>query len=131
MRYDVPGAAAELARWQAGVMSRQQLLGVGLTPQMITTRVERDRWQTLYRGVYAVFTGPQPRDAWLWAALLRAGPLDHHGTSSADHVYESAVGSRPEAENGSGRRRCPGLGRRPCKSRDDPRRGLERQARLR
>jgi hypothetical protein len=27
----------------------------------------------LYRGVYAVFNGPPPRNAWLWAAVLRAG----------------------------------------------------------
>ena len=105
MRYDVPGAAAELARWQAGVMSRQQLLGVGLTPQMITTRVERDRWQTLYRGVYAVFTGPPPREAWLWAALLRAGPgavLSHltaaelHGLSDspAEAIFVTVPSTR-------------------------------------
>ena len=36
----------------------------------------------------------------------RSGPLDHHGTSCADQVYESLVGSRPDVENGSGRRRC-------------------------
>ncbi len=27
----------------------------------------------LYRGVYAVFSGPPPRETWLWAAVLRAG----------------------------------------------------------
>jgi predicted transcriptional regulator of viral defense system len=74
MDYDISGAPAELARWQAGVISRQQLLAAGLTPQMITTRLERQRWQQLYRGVYAAFTGPPPRTAWLWAAVLRAGP---------------------------------------------------------
>jgi predicted transcriptional regulator of viral defense system len=74
MNYDIPDAGADLARWQAGVMSRQQLLWAGLTPQVITTRLERKRWQPLYRGVYAVFSGPPPREAWLWAAVLRAGP---------------------------------------------------------
>jgi len=74
MDYHISAAAAELARWQAGVISRQQLLAAGLTSQMITTRLERQRWQQLYRGVYAVFSGPPPRQAWLWAAVLRAGP---------------------------------------------------------
>ena len=74
MDYDISGAAAELANWQAGVISRQQLLAAGLTSQMIATRLERGRWQQLYRGVYAAFTGPPPRKAWLWAAVLRAGP---------------------------------------------------------
>jgi predicted transcriptional regulator of viral defense system len=74
MDYDIPDAAAELVRLQAGAISRQQLLAAGLTPQIITTRLERGRWQQLYWGVYAAFTGPPPRRAWLWAAVLRAGP---------------------------------------------------------
>jgi very-short-patch-repair endonuclease len=32
------------------------------------------RWQPLYRGVYATFTGRPSRDALLWGAVLRAGP---------------------------------------------------------
>ena len=38
---------------------------------MITTRLERRRWQMLFRGVYAVFTGLPSRETWLWAAVLR------------------------------------------------------------
>ena len=41
---------------------------------MIATRLERGRWQQLHWGVYAAFTGPPPRTAWLWAAVLRASP---------------------------------------------------------
>jgi predicted transcriptional regulator of viral defense system len=74
MRYDIPAAAAEIAQSQAGVISRKQLLDAGLSAQLIIRRVERQRWQQLYRGVYAVFSGPPPRQAWLWAAVLRAGP---------------------------------------------------------
>jgi predicted transcriptional regulator of viral defense system len=73
VNYDIPDPVAELTRWQAGAISRQQLLAAGLTPQMITTRIERQRWQQLYRGVYAAFNGPPSRDTWLWAAVLRAG----------------------------------------------------------
>lgn len=74
MGYDIPAVAAEIARWQSGAISRQQLLDAGLSAQMIKRRVERGRWQQLYWGVYAVFTGPPPRQTWLWAAVLRAGP---------------------------------------------------------
>jgi Transcriptional regulator, AbiEi antitoxin len=74
VNYDVSGTVAELACWQDGAISRQQLLAAGLTPQMITTRLERGRWQQLHWGVYAVFTGPVPRETTLWAVLLRAGP---------------------------------------------------------
>jgi predicted transcriptional regulator of viral defense system len=73
MGYDIPAAAAGIAQWQAGVISRPQVLGAGLSGQLVKRRLERGRWQQLYRGVYAVFTGPPPRETWLWAAVLRAG----------------------------------------------------------
>jgi Transcriptional regulator, AbiEi antitoxin len=105
MNYDLPAAVAEFARWQAGVISRQQLLEAGLTPQMIATRLERGRWQTLYRGVYAVFSGPPRRETWLWTAVLRAGPgavLSHltaaelHGLvdSPAETVFVTVPSNR-------------------------------------
>jgi predicted transcriptional regulator of viral defense system len=74
MRYDIPDAASSIAHWQSGAVSRQQLLDAGLASQVIFRRLEHGRWQQLYRGVYAVFTGPPPRETQLWAALLRAGP---------------------------------------------------------
>ncbi len=74
MGCDVPAGLRGLAQWQAGAISRPQLLDAGLSGQTITRRIERGRWQVLYRGVYAVFNGPPPRAAWLWAAVLRAGP---------------------------------------------------------
>jgi predicted transcriptional regulator of viral defense system len=96
MRYDIPAAASPIVQWQAGAISRQQLLDTGLSAQTIKRRLERGRWKPLYWGVYAVFTGPVPRETWLWAALLRAGPgavLSHltaaelHGL--IDHPGES------------------------------------------
>jgi predicted transcriptional regulator of viral defense system len=74
MRYDIPDAASSIAHRQSGAVSRQQLLDAGLASQVIFRRLEHGRWQQLYRGVYAVFTGPPPRETQLWAALLRAGP---------------------------------------------------------
>jgi predicted transcriptional regulator of viral defense system len=71
--YDIPAEIAETARWQAGAISRRQLLDAGLNAKVIAKRLARGRWQQLYRGVYAVFSGPATRDTWLWAAVLRAG----------------------------------------------------------
>jgi hypothetical protein len=64
----------ELTDWQKGVVTRRQLLTAGFSREAIAQKLERGRWQQLYRGVYATFTGPVPREAWLWAAVLRAGP---------------------------------------------------------
>jgi predicted transcriptional regulator of viral defense system len=74
MKYDVPSPAASIARSQSGAVSRPQLLDAGLSSKLIKARLKRGRWQRLHWGVYAVFTGPVPRETWLWAALLRAGP---------------------------------------------------------
>ena len=41
---------------------------------MIKFRVRSGRWQQLHPGVYATFTGIPSRSAWLWAAILSAGP---------------------------------------------------------
>jgi putative AbiEi antitoxin of type IV toxin-antitoxin system len=74
MKYDIPVAVASVAQSQSGAVTRQQLLDAGLKSQTIFRRLERGRWQQLHRGVYAVFTGPVPRETTLWAVLLRAGP---------------------------------------------------------
>jgi hypothetical protein len=39
----------------------------------INARVRSQRWRQVYWGVYATFTGPLPRQAQLWAAVLYAG----------------------------------------------------------
>jgi hypothetical protein len=87
MNYDIPAGLLELAQWQAGAISRQQLLEAGLKSKTIARRLERGRWQQLHRGVYAVFTGPPRRETWLWAAVLRAGPgaVLSHATAAELH----------------------------------------------
>jgi predicted transcriptional regulator of viral defense system len=92
MAYDIPARISELALRQAGAISRRQVLEAGLSAQMIKKRVTRGRWQQLYRGVYAVFSGPPPRDTWLWAAVLRAGPgavLSHQTAAELHGLVDS------------------------------------------
>lgn len=111
MGYDISGAWHELARSQAGAISRQQLLDGGLSSQMIKRRLSCGRWQPLYRGVYAVFNGPPPRATWLWAAVLRAGPgatLSHltaaelHGLTDAapETIFVTVPSVRRTATSG-------------------------------
>jgi hypothetical protein len=73
MGNDIPPRLMELARFQAGVVSRRQAMHVGMSPSSITAKVTSGRWRHLHLGVYATFTGPVTRDASLWAALLYAG----------------------------------------------------------
>jgi hypothetical protein len=74
MPIDIPEPARELAQFQFGVLTRKQALASGVSRDTIKSRVRYQRWQQLYRGVYAVFPGAVPRNALLWAAVLRAGP---------------------------------------------------------
>jgi hypothetical protein len=58
---------------QEGVISTQQALAFGMSAGDIRWKVRSGRWQAVYRGVYATFSGKLSREARLWAAVLRAG----------------------------------------------------------
>lgn len=66
---------------QHGVVTRRQASAHGLTDGAIRCRLRVGHWRRLYPGVYATFTGPVTRMAYLWAVLLWVGPdavLSHH-----------------------------------------------------
>ena len=62
-----------VATGQHGLISRGQLLGLGMTPSQARTNVTNGRWQRVYPGVYATFTGALDPTQRVWAALLYAG----------------------------------------------------------
>jgi Transcriptional regulator, AbiEi antitoxin len=77
-------SVADLLDRQHGVLTREQAVGAGLTRHAIAARVDTGRWQRLYRGVFVTFSGPIPRAALLWGAVLRAGDqavLSHHSAA--------------------------------------------------
>jgi hypothetical protein len=75
------------ARRQAGVVTRQQARRAGITDSAIRQRVLSGRWQRLFPGVFACFSGPVSRPARLWAAVLFGGPgaLLSHETAAELH----------------------------------------------
>jgi hypothetical protein len=64
----------ELLARQCGVFARWQVSGMARDLGLTAISLRYGRFQRLYNGVYASFTGPPRRDAELWAAVLRAGP---------------------------------------------------------
>jgi hypothetical protein len=68
-----PQQLSSLVESQHGVLSRAQATQAGLTRHEITAQLRSGRWQRLHRGVYASFSGHPPREAVLWAAVLRVG----------------------------------------------------------
>jgi len=72
---------ADTLERQEGVLRREQALGAGFSRHVIDGRVASGQWQRLHKGVFATFSGPVPRAALLWGAVLRAGGdavLSHH-----------------------------------------------------
>src|SRR5712691_588567 len=64
----------DLLMLQDGTLTRTQARDMGLTDKAIAAALRSGRWQRLYSGVYAAFSGPPGRGAWLWAAVHSAGP---------------------------------------------------------
>ena len=87
MRHDDLAGAHGLLRHQQGVITRGQALDAGLTDKAITVRLRSGRWQRLQTGVYATFSGEPPRNAQLWAAVLRAGPGAALSHQTAAELY--------------------------------------------
>ena len=78
---------AELLDFQSRVVSRRQALGQGMSRDAVRRRSQSGAWQRLHRGTYATFSGVPPREARLWAAVLRAGPgaVLSHETAAEVH----------------------------------------------
>src|ERR1700722_271817 len=87
----IPKTLRALAGGQAGVVTRQQALGAGMSPGAIAAKIKFGRWQRVHVGVYATFTGPVTRDAQLWAAVLAAGPgaqLSHQTAAEINRLTD-------------------------------------------
>jgi very-short-patch-repair endonuclease/predicted transcriptional regulator of viral defense system len=92
-------AAWELAAKQHGVVTRAQLLDLGLTPDAIRHRLARGRLHTVHRGVYGVGRPQLTKHGWWMAAVLACGRdavLSH--TSAAELL--GIVASRTPATKG-------------------------------
>lgn len=66
-----------LAEQQQGIVSRSQLLSLGLSRSQARRNVANGRWRLLLPGVYATFTGPVggwPRSGQLYWAQDPARP---------------------------------------------------------
>jgi hypothetical protein len=69
----LPPSLYRASLFQRGVFTSAQLIAAGISTDAQSFRVRRGHWQRLYRGVYATFSGPVPRTAALWAAVLSCG----------------------------------------------------------
>lgn len=88
---ELPTPCRELLSLQCGVISRCQALDAGLPGDVIRGRLRTGSWRQLQWGVYATFTGQPPREAMLWAAVLRSGAsaiLSHQTAAELDGLTD-------------------------------------------
>jgi hypothetical protein len=87
----LPARCQDLLDHQHGVIARWQAASSDRRVWPIESYLRYGRWQLLYRGVYAAFTGPPSRAAVLWAAVLRAGQgavLSHESAAELDKLAD-------------------------------------------
>jgi hypothetical protein len=73
MSGESPPGLRTAAGHQAGIIARRQAIRAGMSSRAIEWKLQARQWQQVHWGVYATFTGPVPRRARLWAAVLYAG----------------------------------------------------------
>ena len=81
----------ELVRAQCGIVSGEQALRNGVTRGRVRAHIAAGRWARVFPGIYATFSGPLPRAAQLWAAVLQAGTgamLSHHTAAEVAGLIE-------------------------------------------
>jgi len=81
----------KLIEYQRGVLARWQVADRSSDLTAVDALARSGRWQTLYRGVYAAYTGPPSRQSALWAAVLRGGPaaaLSHYTAAELDGLAD-------------------------------------------
>jgi very-short-patch-repair endonuclease len=102
---------AALAKRQHGVVARRQLLGLGLGPGAIDSRLGTGRLQLVHRGVYAVgHAGLNRRGIWLAAVLAHGeGALLSHLSAAALWRLIDAPMRPVDVTSSHGRRGRPGI----------------------
>lgn len=80
---------------QSGMLTRRQARDGGLTNEAVDVRIASRRWQRVFSGVLATFTGELPRPAQMWTAVLAGGADAVLSHESAAELVGLADGSEP------------------------------------
>jgi hypothetical protein len=75
------------------VVSRRAAVADGISDGAIAHRVRTGRWQRLYPGTFAPFSGPVPREVWFDAAVQYAG----EGAALSHQTAAFVQGWRPDS----------------------------------
>jgi predicted transcriptional regulator of viral defense system len=103
---------ARIAERQHGLVSRRQLLAVGLSSKAVTRRVEKGRLRRVRPGVYAVGYLQQTKEARWMAAVIACGSgsvLSHFDAAALWKIYDGAGARVHVTTTGRSGRRLDGV----------------------
>ena len=86
-RATIPPALTRLAYCQAGVVTREQVLGLGLSRNVLGRLSQTGEWQSLARGVFLTGSAPATWEALAWAGVLLGGDRARLGPASSGHLH--------------------------------------------
>ncbi len=91
-RQPIPDALVRLALHQAGIITREQALGIGLSRHVIARLIGSAAWTPISPGIFYTAPGEPPWDALAWGGILVGGQGARVGPEASGHV----AGLRPE-----------------------------------
>ena len=83
----VPSALDRLAVLQAGVVSREQALGCGLSRHVIDRLTASEQWRPLARGIYLIAPLAPSWHSLAWAGVLLGGDDSRLGPRASGYLY--------------------------------------------
>lgn len=86
-RRPVPTVLSRLADQQAGVLTREQVLGAGLTRAVLERLLRQGPWSPLARGLYWTRGGEPPWLALAWGGVLLGGDQARLGPEASAHLW--------------------------------------------
>jgi hypothetical protein len=86
-RQPVPAPLVELASFQAGVVSRDQAFGCGLSRAALARLVASGWWTIIARGIYQTSPTPTSWNGLAWAGLLVGADRARLGPRASGHLH--------------------------------------------
>ena len=108
LRYEIPDQLTRLARHQAGVVSNEQAIGLGLSRASIARLQRTGAWVRLAKGIFVTHTAEPAWETLAWGGLLLGGPTARLGPDASAHQWR--LGPAPDPIDILGRRRVKAAG---------------------
>jgi hypothetical protein len=86
-RGEPTAALLRLANAQAGVLTREQVLGLGTSRHTLRRLVDQNRWQRLAPGLFVVHNSTVEWVSLAWAGVLLGGPGARLGGTAAGYAH--------------------------------------------